>query len=125
MSGEFAREQRAQHVGDGQSAPKGGDLDAAALSGSDVDREPCASRDGGDSGLRTQASASFGRAAKARLKSRSLIARSSRPRGERDDLAGRGTVLIDFADEPTAARGVGEADPLADPRDERGRIVVD
>ena len=41
MFGEFAREQRAQHVGDGQSALKGGDLDAAALSGSDVDREPC------------------------------------------------------------------------------------
>jgi hypothetical protein len=27
MFGEFAREQRAQHVGDGQSALKGGDLE--------------------------------------------------------------------------------------------------
>src|ERR1700722_19902471 len=40
MFGEFAREQRSQHVGDGHSALKGGDLDASALYGSDVDREP-------------------------------------------------------------------------------------
>jgi hypothetical protein len=31
--GEFAREQRAQHVRDGRSALKGGDLDAAARPG--------------------------------------------------------------------------------------------
>jgi hypothetical protein len=128
MFGEFAREHRAQHVGDGQSALKGGDLDAAALPEGDVDRDPCGvetwlsiSR---GRGLRAAhpASASLGRAANARLGSHSLIARSSREHG---DLPGRGAVLIDLADEPAAARGVGESDPLADPRGERGWIVVD
>jgi hypothetical protein len=94
----------------------------------DVDRDPCGvetwlsiSR---GRGLRAAhpASASLGRAAKARLGSHSLIARSSREHG---DLPGRGAVLIDLADEPAAARGVGESDPLADPRGERGWIVVD
>src|SRR3546814_11156950 len=38
--GKFTFEQRAQHVGDGLVALKGGDLDPAAHVGGDVNREP-------------------------------------------------------------------------------------
>jgi hypothetical protein len=38
--GEFAREQLAQHVGDGPSALEGRDLDAATLFRRNVDGEP-------------------------------------------------------------------------------------
>jgi hypothetical protein len=78
--GEFAGKQRAQHVGDGLSAIERHDLDAAALFWRDVDGEPRGERAGvrfaevTASGVRTRASASPGRAAKARLALRPLIA---------------------------------------------------
>ena len=37
IGGKFAREELAQHVGDGDAAPEGGDLDAAAQLRRDVD----------------------------------------------------------------------------------------
>jgi hypothetical protein len=78
--GEFAREQLAQHVGDGPSAPERGDLDAGALFQGDVEvsravkRLASDSREGRASRVRTHVSASLGRAAKARLAMRPLIA---------------------------------------------------
>jgi hypothetical protein len=78
--GEFAREQLAQQVGNGPSAREGGDLDAARCSGvtSKVSRAvkslASGSREDRASRVRTHVSASLGRAAKARLAGRRLIA---------------------------------------------------
>jgi hypothetical protein len=78
--GELARQQLAQHVGDGLSALERGDLDAAALFRvtSMVSRavKKLASDSSEDRASRvwTHVSASLGRAAKARLAMRPLIA---------------------------------------------------
>jgi hypothetical protein len=45
--------------------------------------------------------------------------------GERDDLAGGGSVVVDLADQSAATCGVGEVDALADCRSEQGWVVVD
>jgi hypothetical protein len=78
--GEFAREQLAQHVGDGLSAPERGELDVGALFRGDVDGEPRSE----EVGFRFARRQGFpradprirvaGRAAKARLSMRPLIA---------------------------------------------------
>ena len=132
MFGEFAREQRAQHVGDGQSALKGGDLDAAALSGSDVDREPR----GVETWLRISRRRGLRRCAP-RLRRRSGgrrrrawdRARSSRDPldlgGERGDLARGGTVRQSTSPTSRPLRAA-SAKPTRWPirRGEHRRIVV-
>src|SRR5271166_4190801 len=45
--------------------------------------------------------------------------------GERGDFARGMAVVVDLADQPAAACGVGEADGLPDHRGEHGRVVVD
>ena len=44
-------------------------------------------------------------------------------RGERDDLADRGTVVVDVCNQTAGARGVGKGDALADRRGEHRQLV--
>jgi len=85
IGGEFAREEVAQHVGDGGPAPESGDLDATAQCRRDVDRQP--GGEGGGlvaatargSGALIQLSAfAAGPGAKPRRAPTPLMARSSR-----------------------------------------------
>jgi hypothetical protein len=124
--GKFAREQLAQHVGDGDAAPEGGDLDAAAQLGRDVDGQPRGER-------RRRAVAGWRRiGALIQLRDRRGGRRSRdltgdvrswrdppdaqpRSRRQRRDLAcGRAVVVHRLGDQPAGLRGGGEGDALAD-----------
>ena len=119
--GELAREQVAQHVGDGHAALEGGDLDPAAQLRRDVDGQP-----GGVEiahprrapRSRPAPSPSCRRRRAGRRSRAWMRARSSHEApdfgGQRGDLARGGTGLVDVEDEAAGARGVGEDDALAD-----------
>ena len=119
LGGEFAREQVAQHVGDGDTAPEGGDLDAAAQRWRDIDGQPRGEGGGvtarrGASGALIQLSALPGRAAKPRPVARSLMARSSRSRRPARRPRARRRSARRSRRQPAGLRGVGEDDALAD-----------
>jgi hypothetical protein len=126
--GKFAREQIAQHVGDGDAAPERGDLDPAAQLGvtSMVSRavKPSASARAAICGL----DPARDRPGAKRSRGRRSLAASSRCRGvdrrASAAISRAAGVSSSSSDQPARLRGGGEGDALADGGGEHGRIVI-
>ncbi len=131
---EFAREEVAQHLGDGDAAPEGGDLDPPAQVGRHIDGEARGERGAGavlgaTSAALIQCSGSAGREAKSRRIGRSLIALAHEVEtidlgGKRSDLARGWPGIVAFEDETPGLRGRRKGDALADGAGEHRGIVV-